>query len=96
MCIIYTGINNINNIKMLPEMNPYDNESIPDSSTKPCLLHQFHAIYFFPAYFRPRLIPAFSILNVRSAALMYSSSARSRASSISMAPFIVVIILSMP
>ena len=95
MCIIYTGINNINNIKMLPEMNPYDNEFIPDNS-KIKYKSAFRAIYFFPAYFRPRLIPAFSILNVRSAALIYSSSARLRASSISMAPFIVVIILSMP
>ena len=43
-----------------------------------------------------RLIPAFSILNILSAALTYSSYERSRASSSSMAPLMVVMMLSTP
>ena len=60
MRINYSGINNINNIKRLPEMNPYDNESIPDSSTKPCLLQPISRHFHFssrpisgPGSFRP-------------------------------------------
>mgnify|MGYP007007066983 CR=1 FL=1 len=78
-------------------MNPYDNESIPDSSTKPCLLQPIHAI----STFLPGLFPAQAHsglqhpeCTVRGTDIQLFSPLK--ASSISMAPFIVVIILSMP